>query len=434
MTCLTTALPGLGQTRDPLERPHCQEARHEQVLTLISWLRPTVIDITGRADMLAAMRPTTNDPGGRLQFSIATSWDDGFLEELVALNRAHPGARFSEVYGAHRTSITGHARPAYRLPEVQREAFTRHVARARELGLRFNYVMNAPDLGGRETDAAWLREVARWVEELATGGVTGVTISQTDLLRFVRREFPGLRTNVSVIAGVDTAAAARGFEDLGVDVINLNPFTINRDFAALGAIRQAVRCELELYANIPCLDYCPRRDAHYRFSGRASQTSGAAAVTEDPFLMHCSHTFLSEPMELLRSPFIRPEDLGAYREAGMNIIKLSDRTEGTPFLLRTARAYAEGRYEGNLFDLIFRSGRKIRAGLGWVKPGAPVEEVPVIIDNRALDELGFIEQIKRLAGAELEAFYRSAAVRAVVFTQPGLIAEWCRVLEERIAA
>jgi collagenase-like PrtC family protease len=219
-----------------------------------------------------------------------------------------------------------------------------------------------------------------------------------------------------------------------VDVINLNPFTINREFTTLRAIRQAVGCQLELYANIPCLDHCPRRDAHYRYSGRASQTLTAPAVTEDPFLMHCSRTFLSEPMELLRSPFIRPEDLGAYREIGMNIIKLSDRTEATPFLLQTARAYAAGRYEGNLFDLIFRSGRKIRAGLGWAKPGAPVQQIPVVIDNRALDELGFIEQIQKLEGAALEGFYRAAAARAVVFTRPELIAEWLQVLEERIAA
>jgi hypothetical protein len=145
--------------------------------------------------------------------------------------------------------------------------------------------------------------------------------------------------------------------------------------------------------------------------------------------MRCSHTFLSEPTEFLRSPFIRPEDVSAYREIGINVIKLSDRTEATEFLARTARAYAEGKYEGNLFDLIFRCGRKIQAGLGFVQPGLPVREIPVIIKNSVLDELGFIEQIKKLRGADLAEFYRTATARAVTYTDPKAIDEWRGMLQ-----
>ncbi|HYA79107.1 MAG TPA: U32 family peptidase, partial [Candidatus Nitrosopolaris sp.] len=210
-----------------------------------------------------------------MQFSIATSWDDALLDELTALNRAHRRTHFAEIYGAHRTSITGHGRPAYRLPQVEPEVFERHVRRARQLGLRFNYVMNAPDFGGREQDSGWWWDVSGFLAYLAGCGVSDVTVAHPVLLQFVKREFPDFRLNVSLIAGVDTVAAAKEFEDLGVDVINLNPFTINRDFDALRAIRRAVRCELELYANIPCLDHCPRRVAHYAYSGRASQETGA---------------------------------------------------------------------------------------------------------------------------------------------------------------
>jgi len=369
-----------------------------------------------------------------LQYSIATCWSDALLSELVALNRADSHMRFSEIYGAHRTNITGHGRPAYRLPQVDPDIFERHVRCTRQLGLRFNYVMNAPSLGGREQNPVWLREVSNFLAYLAVCGVSGLTIAHPCLLEFVKREFPDFRLNVSLIAGVDTVAAARKFEDLGVDVINLNPFTINRDFDSLHAIRRAVGCELELYANIPCLDHCPRRVAHYEYSGRASQETGNPEVSQDPFLMHCSFTFLSEPVEFLRSPFIRPEDVSAYREAGMDIIKLSDRTESTEFLLQTARAYAGEKYDGNLFDLIFRSGRKIRAGLGLVSPGLAVREIPVVIKNRVLDELGFIDQIKQLSGASLTEFYRAAAARAVVFPDSKAIDEWRGILQKRLAA
>ncbi len=384
----------------------------------------------GRSDEYIAPEETAPP----LQFSIATSWSDALLRELVALNRAHRRTCFSEIYGAHRTSITGHGRPAYRLPQVDPDVFEGHVSCARQLGLRFNYVMNAPGFGGREQDPGWLREVSNFLQYLAGCGVSGVTIAHPILLQFVKREFPDFRLNVSLIAGVDTVAAARKFEDLGVDVINLNPFTINRDFDALRGIRRAVRCELELYANIPCLDHCPRRVAHYEYSGRASQETGNPEVKQDPFLMRCSYTFLSEPVEFLRSPFIRPEDVSAYREVGMDILKLSDRTESTQFLLGTARAYAEGKYDGNLFDLIFRGGRKIRSGLGLAQPGLVAREIPVVIKNPVLDELGFIDQIKKLRGADLTEFYRTAAARAVEFADSKAIDEWRGILQKRLAA
>jgi collagenase-like PrtC family protease len=382
----------------------------------------------------AATRTARPEDSKPTQYSIATSWSDALLDGLVSLNGLHPTACFSEIYGAHRTSITGHGRPAYRLPQVESETFEQHVRRALGLGLRFNYVMNAPDFGGREKESGWLCEVSRLLAYLADCGVTGVTVSHPVLLQFIKREFSDFRINVSVIAGVDTVAAARNFEDMAVDVINLNPFTINRDFDALHAIRQAVRCELELYANIPCLDHCSRRDAHYQYSGRASRAAGAAEVIQDPFLMRCSHTFLSEPAEFLRSPFIRPEDIFAYREVGIDIIKLSDRTEATEFLLQTARAYAGERYDGNLFDLIFRGGRKIRAGLGLVQPGIPGQAIPIVIRNPVLNELGFIRQIQKLRGVDLAAFYRTAAARAVIYTDPPAIEGWRRLLQRQMAA
>lgn len=118
----------------------------------------------------------------------------------------------------------------------------------------------------------------------------------------------------------------------------------------------------------------------------------------------------------------------------MDIIKLSDRTESTEFLLGTARAYVEEKYDGNLFDLIFRGGRKIRSGLGLAQPGLTAREIPVVIKNQVLDELGFIDQIKRLRGADLMEFYQTAAARAVEFTGSKAIDEWRGMLQKRLTA
>jgi collagenase-like PrtC family protease len=378
------------------------------------------------------MMPAENS--SPLQYAIPTNWSDALLEQLVSLNRAHRPMRFAEIYGAHQTSITGHGRPAYRVPPVDPEVFERHVRSVRGAGLRFNYVMNAPGFGGQERDSGWLGKVSGFLKYLADCGVSGVTIAHPFLLQFVKREFPDFKLSVSLIARVDTVEAARRFEDLGVDVINLNPFTINRDFDALRAIRRAVRCELELYANIPCLDHCPWRVPHYEFSGRTSQATINPELERDPFLTRCAHAYLSEPIEFLRSPFIRPEDIPAYREVGIDLFKLSDRTDSIEYLSNTARAYAEGKYDGNLFSLIFREGKKIWAGLGIERPQLPVRECPLVIRNSILDELGFIEHIKQLRGSDLAEFYRTATARAVTCADPKAIDEWRDGLQRLVSA
>jgi len=366
--------------------------------------------------------------GSVLEYSVATSWEDTLLEDLAALNTSAIDASVSEVFGSHRATPTGTGRPTYRLPDVSSQAFERHLKLAHRLGIRFNYVLNAPSFGGREADRKWWHEVGEFLDQLVQAGVDCVTIANEELLRFVRHRFPALQINVSLIAGVDTVEAARHFNDLGVDVIVLSPFTVNRDFATLVSIRAAVNCKLELYANIPCLNHCPMRKAHYQYSGRASRTDERSGVASDPFLMKCSSAYLSSPVELLRSPFIRPEDAHVYRDLGIDVIKLSDRSESSAFLLRTAQAYLEQRYNGDLFELIFRSGRKFRAGLGEL--AVEVEDLPlsVQINNGALSAMNFIEQVQQLKEPALTEFYQRATSEAVSLPDNETLARWRAVL------
>lgn len=364
-----------------------------------------------------------------LEYSIATSWDDVLLEGLAALNNAAGRqASIAEIYGSHRATITGGGRPSYRLPEVSEETFERHLALAQRLGLRFNYVLNAPTFDGREKDPEWLRQVGRFLDRLGKAGVSSLTIANEMLLRFARREYPGFRIYLSLIAGVDTVEAARRFEDMGVDVIILSPFTANRDFFSLRAIRAAVTCGIELYANIACLSDCRFRDAHYCYSGRGSRIGGNDNLTSDPFLMMCSSMYLTDPMQFLRTPFIRPEDVGVYRDLGINAIKLSDRSETTEFLLKTAKAYLAERYDGNLFDLVFRSGRKFRAGLGDRRADGEDLTLPVEIDNDALSSLDFINRIRDLSEPALSEFYRLAVREAVSLPDSDTLSRWRTIL------
>jgi len=81
---------------------------------------------------------------------------------------------------------------------------------------------------------------------------------------------------------MDTVAAARKFEDLGVDAINLNR-SPSTGLDALRAIRRAVRCELELYATSPALIIARGGAAITNIGARVAGT--ATGFRQDPFLI-----------------------------------------------------------------------------------------------------------------------------------------------------
>ena len=70
---------------------------------------------------------------------------------------------------------------------------------------------------------------------------------------------------------------ARYWEDLGVDAINLESFSINRDFEKLRRIREAVRCDLPLIANHFCQPNCPFQIQHQNGHAHASGNGAHAS-------------------------------------------------------------------------------------------------------------------------------------------------------------
>jgi collagenase-like PrtC family protease len=116
-----------------------------------------------------------------------------------------------------------------------------------------------------------------------------------------------------------------------------------------------------------------------------------------------------EPVELLKSPWIRPEDIPHYEDLGYNHFKITERFKRTPLLLEHVRAYETRHYDGNLLDLFTlpRKGAFTPVHLDYfIKPEhvniVKVSELAkvfdlevrelIYLDNRKLD--GFIEQFK----------------------------------------
>lgn len=353
-----------------------------------------------------------------MRLSVATNFDPLLLESI----REFPVV---ELFGKLREDAVGGGRAPYQLAPVTRGRLTEHVRHARRAGIEFNYLLNASCLGNREITRAGRNEIEELAGWLCDIGVASVTVATPFLLKLIKARYPRLKVRISVFGGVDRVRKAQMWEELGADSIVLDSLLINRELKTLEAIRKGVTCDLELIVNNNCLAGCALSPMHMNALSHAGQSwHGNKGFFIDWCFLKCTEMKLREPVNFLRSEWIRPEDLPLYERLGYDRFKIAERDIPTSLLATRVKAYAERRYRGNLLDLVqpygFRgvkeSDRYYRHGLAWIlrfffrpmlaNPARmlplrrladllsmtrPVEGRPLVhIDNQALD--GFMER------------------------------------------
>jgi hypothetical protein len=176
-----------------------------------------------------------------------------------------------------------------------------------------------------------------------------------------------MHVRVGIFAQVDTPRRARFWQDLGADAITLESFSINRNFARLRQIRDAVDCELQLIANHICMPNCALQAYHQ--NGFAHASNGGKQLFIDYCLLRCTRHRMEDPSLLIRAQWIRPEDTAYYESLGYDCFKLLERNMPSAPLLQRVQAYSERRSPPDLADLLlpygFRETPAKSAGWFW---------------------------------------------------------------------
>jgi collagenase-like PrtC family protease len=146
---------------------------------------------------------------------------------------------------------------------------------------------------------------------------------------------------------------------------------LNRNLEQLIYVSDTVKAEwsakIELLVNEGCIQHCPFKVNHdiiismtssHAVSDRIALIDSVAkgfdanAVNES---IGCIKHFKENPDDLLKIPFIRPEDIELY-EPYFDIIKISGKTRSDAFVMMVFEAYQERVWEGNLLDLLDATG------------------------------------------------------------------------------
>ncbi|MHB8492745.1 MAG: U32 family peptidase, partial [Solirubrobacteraceae bacterium] len=228
----------------------------------------------------------------------------------------------------------------------------RFTERARGAGIRVNYLLNSAVLDHTEYTHAGRERILRYVGEVVDTGVDMVTIAVPYLIELVRTQFPELPVSVSVICEVASTHSLRLFESYGVERVQLAE-DCNRDLRLLEQLKTAAASDLSLVVNNGCLRFCGYRAYHNSLCSQGSQSEEPRHGYIDYPLLKCSAVRSRDPVEILRSPWIRPEDLPYYEQRfGIELFKIAGRQLPVQTILRIAAAYARLGYDGNFMDLL----------------------------------------------------------------------------------
>ena len=131
--------------------------------------------------------------------------------------------------------------------------------------------------------------------------------------------------------------------------------SLNRNLDTLAHVARLIRTslpaiEIELLANEGCLYRCPYKLSHDAYISLANM-KGRDSTFRLNRELGCIRLLGREPHRILRSPFIRPEDMETYL-CHVDAIKICGRTLGDNFLQNVISAYLARSYNGNLLDLL----------------------------------------------------------------------------------
>jgi collagenase-like PrtC family protease len=276
---------------------------------------------------------------------VATNWDDSLLRGIADLP-------VQVVFGKLQQDLVGGGRPSSILPHVTWDDMARHISLAHALGFRFNYLWNATSLADAEYHPAFIARMEDQLRQLVELGVDGLVVGVPWMIALAKEVAPDIEVTASSLMDVVTPREARQFEAMGADTVVLH-HAANRNFRVLDEIRASVRCDIELIVNNSCVYQCPYNNCHH-VSPSFHSREGSRPLLEYE-LFWCSGRHAQDGAEIIRSRWIRPEDLHVYEAHGYDRFKIAGRGRSTDWLLRSVRAYAARSYAGDLTDIISMS-------------------------------------------------------------------------------
>jgi len=315
-----------------------------------------------------------------MKLFVGTNFQLSLLEAFDKLNQKYSPDIVKEVYGSIPNDMLGGVREDSRLSNISWKDIAKFSMLAKLNYIEVCYAINSPAIT-TEMCSKWIKEFQAGLQRLEDMGITHIIVASPAFAEFVKIYFPAMFIIGSTVMNLDSVNKISALSNL---FSRICPSTDrNRDKKFLR--KSAEFCEdLEILVNEMCLFRCPWRNYHYvqeALNKYFWSTTKVFQLQNFP-INKCWERFVSVPHEILKSRWIRPEDISAYEEFGIEWFKLSGRTLSESWILNTVKAYLSRKYEGNLLDLFPIVAGSLKREKNTVRS--------IYIDNSRMD--GFCEK------------------------------------------
>jgi len=288
----------------------------------------------------------------QINYSMGFNFDSALVDGIIQLNAEYGGlTRITEVFGALSDCPISSARPTKLIQGVSWSEFADQVKRLQQAGIEFDYLMNTAQCLTQTT----ILKVREYLARLEDVGVCKITAGTPEICLLVKDFSSDFYVAMSITYGIHSLDKLRRAESSGADLVHLNSPYVNRNFKLLRFLVKESSVPCRLIANMSCISECPVITRHYKlFAG----SQRLLDTYQDVFCVGCTYIRISNPVEWLQAPWIRPEDIPTYVEEGISHFKLSERLSPTETLLAIAGPYLNLTSPEDLFPLIERHKRK----------------------------------------------------------------------------
>lgn len=308
-----------------------------------------------------------------LQFSVPYNDDPETLDEIFALKKVGNNT-IAEVYLSGPQKYSGSGRT---MPKLELGAFLDTVDKIHAEGIAVNLVMNSTCEGSDWYTPESLKSKLEYLRIAhQEHGVEAVTLANPIYIKEIRNKFPDIDICASVLADIDCAQRAIIFNQYGANIMTPD-VNINRNPGVLKEITQTTSLRLKIMVNEGCLSKCPFRKFHFNYtSHKSKEVSSECGV----FFENCVQVSAKDPSQVLRSGWVRPEDLQQY-EGISNYFKIVGRSLKKDKVIRCIKAYMEESWDGGLLDIVCDSLHVFNRDYG------------VFLDNKSLGEYKFFDKV-----------------------------------------
>lgn len=313
-----------------------------------------------------------------LEFSIPYNNDPATLAEIFKWKECNEN-RVREIYlcGPQEYAGSGRISPAQSFDD-----FADAVNRIHKEGIRVNLLLNSVCEGSDWYSPGVLNNTMDYLKQVFEDlSVEAITIANPMYIREVRRRFPRAEICASVLADIDCIDKAIIYRKAGADTFTPD-VNINRNLRLLKKIREKTGLAIKLMVNEGCLFKCPFRKFHFNYISHRSRNPGVEGTKgeDNVFSLNCIQVTKNDPSRMLKSGWIRPEDLEKYGEIS-SFFKLVGRTSSLKMICRQLEAYMKQAWDGDLLELM--AGNLYSCGMSNL----------MHLDNRSLDAAGFFEKV-----------------------------------------